>query len=119
MRVSKYRDTTVFRLNLRGGADPVDPDLPEDSKPGVQYRRLFRGGHAQWAAAQALRMDGLMGCPDEVMLAIAEVANLAYWKSNCIRAGRLSIRELVRARCRARAYDLTRPWRAGAARGRD
>jgi hypothetical protein len=43
MLVSKYSDTTVFRLGVRGGMSAADENLPEDQKPGVQYRRLFRG----------------------------------------------------------------------------
>jgi hypothetical protein len=47
MQVSKYRDTTVFRLGVRGGMSEADADLPEDQKPGVQYRRLFKGDPAK------------------------------------------------------------------------
>jgi hypothetical protein len=47
LRVSKYRDTTVFRLGVRGGLSETDASLPEDQKPGVQYRRLFKGDPAQ------------------------------------------------------------------------
>jgi hypothetical protein len=43
MQVAKYRDTTVFRLGVRGGMSEADASLPEDQKPGVQYRRLFKG----------------------------------------------------------------------------
>jgi hypothetical protein len=43
-----------------------------------------------------LRMESLTGCPDDVMLAIAEVSALAHWKEAeaCNRS--LSVRELVR-----------------------
>jgi hypothetical protein len=47
MQVSKYRDTTVFRLGVRGGMSEADASLPEDQKPGVQYRRLFKGDPAK------------------------------------------------------------------------
>jgi hypothetical protein len=47
MQVSKYRDTTVFRLGVRGGMSEADAALPEDQKPGVQYRRLFKGDPAK------------------------------------------------------------------------
>jgi hypothetical protein len=47
MRVAKYRDTTVFRLGVRGGMSEADASLPEDQKPGVQYRRLFKGDPAK------------------------------------------------------------------------
>jgi hypothetical protein len=41
-------------------------------------------------------MESLTGCPDDVMLAIAEVSALAHWKEaeSCNRS--LSVRELVR-----------------------
>ena len=45
---------------------------------------------------QRLRMDLLSGCPDEAMLAIAEVSVLAHWKASQLRNGSLSYPELVR-----------------------
>jgi len=45
---------------------------------------------------QRLRMDLLSGCPDEAMLAIAEVSDLAQWKSLQLRNGCLSYPELIR-----------------------
>jgi hypothetical protein len=82
VRISKYRDTTVFRLNLRGGAGPVDPDLPEDAKPGVQYRRLFRGdpdrpGNFEMVVLRSPRDDASIHFPrhrhdfDQVRLTLA------------------------------------------------
>ncbi|KAG6910838.1 hypothetical protein DXG01_007153 [Tephrocybe rancida] len=71
-----------------------------------KYLRLFkrllgeRGGY--WPAVgdsdglHSLRMDLLTGCPDEAMLALAEVTNLAYWKASEQHKGTLSFRELVR-----------------------
>ncbi|KAH0585252.1 hypothetical protein H2248_008495 [Termitomyces sp. 'cryptogamus'] len=44
----------------------------------------------------SLRMDRVTGCPDEAMLALAEVFNLAAWKASEQRNGTLSFRELVR-----------------------
>ncbi|KAG5638486.1 hypothetical protein H0H81_012418 [Sphagnurus paluster] len=44
----------------------------------------------------SLRMDMLTGCPDEVMLALAEISSLAYWKATELRNGTLSFRELIR-----------------------
>jgi len=41
-------------------------------------------------------MDLLTGCPDEAMLAIAEIAALAHWKASEQRSGSLSFRELIR-----------------------
>jgi len=46
--------------------------------------------------AQRLRMDMLSGCPDEAMLAIAEVSALAQWKALQLRNGSLSYPELIR-----------------------
>ncbi|KAG1901082.1 fungal-specific transcription factor domain-containing protein [Suillus fuscotomentosus] len=67
------------------------------------YRRLFHGGSGYWGLTQqgigddsALRMDSLTGCPDEVLLGIAEIATLSYWKMQELRKGSLNMRELVR-----------------------
>jgi hypothetical protein len=43
-----------------------------------------------------LRMDLLTGCPDDAMLAIAEVSSLAHWKSLQVRNDCLSYPELIR-----------------------
>ncbi|KZT02280.1 uncharacterized protein LAESUDRAFT_794224 [Laetiporus sulphureus 93-53] len=62
------------------------------------YRRLFGdGGAGFWAGAHNAdsRMDALTGCPDEAMLALAEISALAYWKEAELREGKLSVRELV------------------------
>jgi len=71
-----------------------------------KYLRLLkrllgeRGGY--WPAVgdsdglHSLRMDLLTGCPDEAILALAEITNLAYWKATEQRNGTLSFRELVR-----------------------
>ncbi|KAI0789851.1 fungal-specific transcription factor domain-containing protein [Abortiporus biennis] len=63
------------------------------------YRRLFAGGAGYWANANEhydLRMDKLTGCPDEAMLAIAEIAALAQWKATELHNGTLSTRELIK-----------------------
>ena len=69
------------------------------------YRRLFGGGAGYWASNMSpsmgaqqseLRMDGLTGCPDEALLAIAEISALAHWKVSELQNGSLSVRELVR-----------------------
>ncbi|KAH7925835.1 hypothetical protein BV22DRAFT_1064197 [Leucogyrophana mollusca] len=67
------------------------------------YRRLYRGGNGYWAGSRQatnddfdLRMDGLIGCPDEVLLGIAEISTLSHWKAQEIRKGALSMRELIR-----------------------
>jgi hypothetical protein len=41
-------------------------------------------------------MDLLTGCPDEAMLAIAEITTLCHWKAAEQRRGTLSVRELIR-----------------------
>ncbi|KAG1821621.1 fungal-specific transcription factor domain-containing protein [Suillus subaureus] len=67
------------------------------------YRRLFRRESNYWGLTQqgigdesALRMDSLTGCPDEVLLGIAEIATLSCWKTQELRKGSLSMRELIR-----------------------
>ncbi|KAI0701883.1 fungal-specific transcription factor domain-containing protein [Cerioporus squamosus] len=70
------------------------------------YKRLFGGGAGFWATNanpagasgqhSELRMDTLSGCPDEALLAIAEVSALANWKTSELRSGSLSVRELIR-----------------------
>lgn len=45
---------------------------------------------------QRLRMDLLSGCPDEAMLAIAEVSALSQWKTSQLHNGSLSYPELIR-----------------------
>lgn len=41
-------------------------------------------------------MDSLTGCPDEVLLGIAEISTLSCWKMQELRKGSLSMRELIR-----------------------
>ena len=70
------------------------------------YKRLFGGGAGFWASSRMsptssaqhsqLRMDGLSGCPDEALLAIAEISALAHWKASELQSGSLSMRELIR-----------------------
>jgi len=67
------------------------------------YRQLFRKDADYWALAQqgicdevGLRMDSLTGCPDEVLLAIAEISTLSCWKTQELHQGSLSMRELIR-----------------------
>ncbi|KZP31796.1 hypothetical protein FIBSPDRAFT_775867 [Athelia psychrophila] len=70
----------------------------------VLYRRLFSSassGTDFWTGPSQedtpeLRMESLTGCPDDVMLALAEVSALAYWKTQEQQNGRLSVRELIR-----------------------
>ncbi|CDO71850.1 hypothetical protein BN946_scf184939.g74, partial [Trametes cinnabarina] len=69
------------------------------------YKRLFSGGAGFWANTASprtsgqhaeLRMDALTGCPDEALLAIAEISALAHWKASELQSGSLSVRELIR-----------------------
>jgi len=66
------------------------------------YRRLFGHTGVYWSASQLtednvdLRTDFQSGCPDEVMIAIGEVSELAEWKTTELRKGSLSVRELIR-----------------------
>ncbi|KAL1940291.1 hypothetical protein VTO73DRAFT_9243 [Trametes versicolor] len=43
-----------------------------------------------------LRMDGLTGCPNDALLALAEISALAHWKASELQNGSLSVRELIR-----------------------
>ncbi|KAF7796004.1 hypothetical protein EIP86_007173 [Pleurotus ostreatoroseus] len=68
------------------------------------YRQLLgyweAGDEDLWAMTRStqpcLHMENLMGCPDDVFLALAEIASLANWKKNEVAQGTLSILELVR-----------------------
>ncbi|KAF8206156.1 fungal-specific transcription factor domain-containing protein [Mycena galopus ATCC 62051] len=60
------------------------------------YKRLFgdlAGRHLQNGDT---RMDSLTGCPEEVLLGIAEVSELSHWKATEKRKGSLSNRDLIR-----------------------
>ncbi|OSC98252.1 hypothetical protein PYCCODRAFT_1418035 [Trametes coccinea BRFM310] len=64
------------------------------------YRRLFggQGAHIGDPAASSpeISMLPVMGCENKIVLAIAEISNLAYWKECQLQRGTLSIPELVR-----------------------
>ncbi|KAI0368789.1 hypothetical protein BV20DRAFT_947406 [Pilatotrama ljubarskyi] len=69
------------------------------------YKRLFGGGAGFWATNTSpstsgqhaeLRMDALTGCPDDALLALAEISALAHWKATELQNGSLSVRELIR-----------------------
>jgi hypothetical protein len=60
------------------------------------YKRLF-GDLAGWHLQNGeIRMDSLTGCPEEVLLGIAEVSELSHWKAAEKRKGSLSNRDLIR-----------------------
>ncbi|KAF7312576.1 Zn(2)-C6 fungal-type domain-containing protein [Mycena indigotica] len=60
------------------------------------YKRLF-GDLAGWQShSDEIRMTTLTGCPEEVLLGIAEVSALAHWKAEQRRKGTLSNRDLIR-----------------------
>ncbi|TFK50025.1 hypothetical protein OE88DRAFT_1661522 [Heliocybe sulcata] len=67
------------------------------------YRRLFGNASPSWPAAGGPSpgsgrsvMESMAGCPDQVLLAIAETSALAHWKAQELRHGSMSVRELVR-----------------------
>ncbi|KAJ3570485.1 hypothetical protein NP233_g4366 [Leucocoprinus birnbaumii] len=65
------------------------------------WRRLLGDRGTYWdqnnmSFQRGLRMDTLIGLPDEALLTMAEVSVLAQWKANAQREGTLSYRELIR-----------------------
>ncbi|KAI0635624.1 fungal-specific transcription factor domain-containing protein [Trametes polyzona] len=63
------------------------------------YRILFGGGSAfidSPASAPEISMLPVMGCENKIVLAIAEISNLAHWKEGHLQRGTLSVPELVR-----------------------
>lgn len=65
----------------------------------VLWKRMLGQSGAHWRedklTSVGFRMDLVTGCPDDVMLAFAEVSSLASWKRYQERKGTLSARELV------------------------
>lgn len=65
----------------------------------ILWQRLLGEQGIFWAneleMPRRLRMDILTGCPDEAMLAIAEISSLAHWKAGQLRNGCLSYVELI------------------------
>ncbi|KAI9061083.1 hypothetical protein FKP32DRAFT_1594762, partial [Trametes sanguinea] len=66
----------------------------------MTYRRLFGGQGAHIgdpaAGSPEISMLPVMGCENKIVLAIAEISNLACWKESQLQRGTLSIPELVR-----------------------
>jgi hypothetical protein len=59
------------------------------------YQRLLNT--SAWSAdAPGLQMETLSGCPDDAMLAMAEISVLAHWKRIERQKGTLNYRELIR-----------------------
>ncbi|KAI0360197.1 hypothetical protein OH77DRAFT_1394288 [Trametes cingulata] len=64
------------------------------------YRLLFGGKETAYiedpvASSPEISMLPVMGCENKIVLAIAEISNLAHWKESQLRRGTLSIPELV------------------------
>ncbi|KAI0707175.1 fungal-specific transcription factor domain-containing protein [Earliella scabrosa] len=61
------------------------------------YRLLFTGAYIgdPLAGAPEISMLPVMGCENKIVLAIAEISNLAHWKESHLRRGCLSIPDLV------------------------
>jgi hypothetical protein len=57
-------------------------------------RALYDPATAVNNSRPELSMMDVMGCENHVVLALAEIANLAFWMDECRRAGRLSVAEL-------------------------
>ncbi|KIK66589.1 hypothetical protein GYMLUDRAFT_157062 [Collybiopsis luxurians FD-317 M1] len=60
------------------------------------YQRLLSPAWSVDGAYSPPHMEALTGCPDDALLAIAEISTLAHWKSTERRNGTLNYRELVR-----------------------
>ena len=58
------------------------------------YRMLFTGAYI--GEGPEISMLPVMGCENNIVLAIAEISNLAHWKASTLRRGSLSIPDLVR-----------------------
>ncbi|RDX57063.1 hypothetical protein K466DRAFT_574118 [Polyporus arcularius HHB13444] len=58
------------------------------------YRLLFTGAYI--GEGPEISMLPVMGCENNIVLAIAEISNLAHWKASHLRRGCLSMPDLVR-----------------------
>jgi hypothetical protein len=60
------------------------------------WKRLLDDQNDYWGNGSTMDMQALTGCPNDAMLAIADISALAHWKSTQQRNGTLSFPELVR-----------------------
>lgn len=60
------------------------------------YHRMFKGSTAYGAGQLGPLFEPFTGFPDEILYAIAQTSELAYWKSQESMKGTLSTRELIR-----------------------
>jgi hypothetical protein len=97
----KFR-TGLLRLELTFGQQWVDIFSSLSLLRPPKFLQLWKqllSEQKYWVNGdmpQRLRMDLLSGCPDEAMLAIAEVSALAQWKTSQLHNGSLSYPELIR-----------------------
>ncbi|PBK85461.1 hypothetical protein ARMGADRAFT_1017886 [Armillaria gallica] len=67
--------------------------LMKQPKNLALYKCLLGDQNGFWG--RGLHMENLTGCPDEAMLALAEISGLAHWKTSEQAKGSLDFRELV------------------------
>ena len=60
------------------------------------YHRIFKGKTAYGTNQLGSLFESFTGFPDEILYAIAQTSELAYWKSKELLKGTLSTRELIR-----------------------
>jgi hypothetical protein len=61
------------------------------------YHRIFKGGKTAYGAGQLGSLfESFTGFPDEILYAMAQTSELAYWKTQESLKGTLSTRELIR-----------------------
>lgn len=60
------------------------------------WKRVLEDQNDYWGNGNTMDMQALTGCPNDAMLAIADISALAHWKSTQQRNGTLSFPELVR-----------------------
>ena len=60
------------------------------------YRRIFKGNTAFGTGQFGSLFESFTGFPDEILYAIAQTSELAFWKSQESLKGTLSTRELIR-----------------------